>query len=82
MNELETLSRLSQLYQVRTMLSSTTHNLTDLTDVNNEICFLESRVSVSSPNEQYGREEERLKKLADEVKIIENGVEHPFGVKE
>ena len=40
MNELETLSRLSQLYQVR------------------------------------------LKKLADEVKIIENGVEHPFGVKE
>ena len=65
MDELETLSRLSQLYQVRTMLSTANHNLTD---VNNEIRFLESRVSVSSPNEQYRREEERLKKLADEVK--------------
>lgn len=64
MNELETLSRLSQLYQVRAMLSTVNHNLTD---VNNEIRFLESRVSVSSPN-KYRREEERLKKLADEVK--------------
>ena len=64
MNELETLSRLSQLYQVRTMLSSTTYNLTD---INNEIWFLESLMFVSR-NEQYRREEERLKKLADEVK--------------
>ena len=64
MNELETLSRLSQLYQVRTMLSATNHNLTN---VNNEIRFLESLMSVSR-NEQYRREEERLKKLADEVK--------------
>ena len=64
MNELETLSRLSQLYQVRTMLPSTTYNLTD---VNNEIWFLESLMFVSR-NEQYRREEERLKKLSDEVK--------------
>ena len=64
MDELETLSRLSQLYQVRTMLSSTTYKLTD---VNNEIWFLESLMFVSR-NEQYRREEERLKKLADEVK--------------
>ena len=64
MNELETLSRLTQLYQVRTMLSSTTYKLTD---VNNEIWFLESLMFVSR-NEQYRREEERLKKLADEVK--------------
>lgn len=64
MNELETLSRLSQLYQMRAMLSTANHNLTD---VNNEIRFLESRVSVSR-NEQYRRKEERLKKPADEVK--------------
>lgn len=64
MNELETLSRLSQLYQVRAMLSTANHNLID---VNNEIRFLEGLVGVSH-NEQYRREEERLKKLADEAK--------------